>query len=176
MAAAWGRYLSLLQKFPLATMSGTTSIIMSTGDCVSQLAIEKKSLHEFDFVRTGRFAAAGLCVFGPIMRGWYLTLDKLYTGTKWAAIKMMATDQVIMAPTFLGIFISVMAVMRGENLDSIKGKLNRDYIPVLLNNYKVWPMAQLINFYFTPLQHRVLFVNIVALGWNTYLAWATEKK
>ncbi|RUS87384.1 hypothetical protein EGW08_004838 [Elysia chlorotica] len=176
MAALWGRYIGLLQKYPLATMSGTTSIIMSGGDCVSQLVIEKRSLQNYDLVRSGRFAVAGLCVFGPIMRGWYLALDKLYKGTKMAGIKMMVTDQVIMAPTFLGLFITVMAGMRGENLESIKGKLKRDYGTVLLNNYKVWPFTQFINFNFVPLQHRVLFVNFVALGWNTYLAWKTEKK
>ncbi|GFR81184.1 protein Mpv17 [Elysia marginata] len=175
MAALWGRYQLLLKTFPLATMSGTTCIIMSAGDCVSQLAIERKTRRQYDFVRTGRFAVAGLFVFGPVMRGWYLTLDKLYNGTRLAAIKMMATDQLIMAPTFVGLFISLMAVMRQESLDSIKGKLKRDYSVVLLNNYKIWPMAQLINFYFLPLQHRVLFVNFIALGWNTYLAWATEK-
>lgn len=176
MAALWGRYLHMLKKYPLATMSGTTCVIMSAGDCVSQLAVERRPLPKYDFKRTGRFAVVGLFVFGPVMRGWYWTLDKVYSGTKLAALKMTATDQALMAPTFVGLFISIMGALRGETFDSIKGKLQRDYTIVLVNNYKIWPLAQLINFYFLPLHHRVLFVNFVALGWNTYLAWATEKQ
>ncbi|GFN83101.1 protein mpv17 [Plakobranchus ocellatus] len=176
MAVTWGRYLRLLEKFPLATMAGTTGVLMATGDCVSQLAIERKTLQEYDLVRSGRFAVLGFCVMGPAMRGWYWTLDKLYTGSKMAALKMMATDQILMAPTFVGTFISLMAVLRGENLEGVKGKLKRDWLVVLINGYKIWPAAQFINFYFMPLRHRVLFVNFVALGWNTYLAWVTEKK
>nr|ACO15358.1 Mpv17-like protein [Caligus clemensi] len=45
---------------------------------------------------------------------------------------------------------------------------------ILLNNSpftQIWPMAQLINFYFVPFLMRPLFVNFVALFWNSYLAW-----
>jgi peroxisomal membrane protein 2 len=35
---------------------------------------------------------------------------------------------------------------------------------------KVWTLTQYINLQYVPVQFRVLFANIVALGWNTYLA------
>ncbi|XP_005107414.2 protein Mpv17 [Aplysia californica] len=175
-ASLWRGYLRLLEKFPLRTMASTTGTLMATGDCISQFAVEKKSTKEYDIVRTGRFFVFGFCVIGPMMRGWYFTLDKLYAGKNLAALKMMATDQLCGAPVFISVFICGMSVLRMESLDEIKAKFKRDFIPIMTNNYKVWPASQFINFYFLPLQHRVLFVNFIALGWNTYLAWASEKK
>jgi len=46
--------------------------------------------------------------------------------------------------------------------------------PTLINGYKLWPMVQLVNFYFVPLNHRLLVVNSVALGWNAYLAYVAN--
>ncbi|CAL1532220.1 unnamed protein product [Lymnaea stagnalis] len=174
--AIWKGYARLLEKFPLRTMCFTTGTLMATGDCISQTVIERKSLKEYEGIRTGRFFVFGFCVFGPAMRGWYLTLDRLYAGKNLAALKMMATDQIIMSPIFIATFITGMGLLRLESLEEIKAKFKRDFVTILLNNYKVWPLAQMINFYFMPLQHRVLFVNFISLGWNTYLAWQSEKK
>ncbi|XP_048236703.1 protein sym-1-like [Haliotis rufescens] len=74
------------------------------------------------------------------------------------------------------VFLTGMAAFRGDSFHDIKQKVKQDYLTILMTNYKVWPAAQLINFYLIPLQHRVLFVNFVALGWNTYMAWMSEKK
>ncbi|CAG5123295.1 unnamed protein product, partial [Candidula unifasciata] len=132
----WRKYLHYLQKFPLRTMAGTTGTLMAAGDCMSQLIIEKKPLAAYDGIRTGRFFVIGFCVFGPVLRGWYLTLDRLYTGKKLAALKMMATDQLIMAPFFVGTFLTGMGMLRMEGFDVTVAKLKRDYGTILLNNYK----------------------------------------
>ncbi|KAK0066102.1 protein Mpv17 [Biomphalaria pfeifferi] len=172
----WQGYSRLLKTYPLRTMAFTTGTIMTAGDCISQLAIERKGLQQYDLKRSSRFLVLGFCFFGPMMRGWYLTLDKLYAGKKFAAIKMMATDQLCMSPFFLSTFLTVMGLLKGETIQEIKNKFQKEFFPLLFTSYKVWPLAQLINFYVLPLQHRVLFVNCVALGWNTYLAWVTERK
>lgn len=83
-------------------------------------------------------------------------------------VARVACDQLIFAPTFIGIFLSSMAVMEGT---SPKDKLERNYVSAMKSNYTVWPFVQLVNFKLVPLQHRLLFVNFVSIGWNSYLSW-----
>lgn len=176
MAAVWRSYLRVLQKYPLPTMCSTTGTLMATGDALSQLVFEKVPVKQYDVVRSSRFFVLGFCAMGPMLRYWYLTLEKLYAGTRFAPMKMVLTDQTLGAPIVLFTFVAGMSVLRGENKQQITDNVKRDFVTILINNYKIWPAVQTINFCFLPLQHRVLFVNFVALGWNTYLAWVTEHK
>ncbi|KAK7475646.1 hypothetical protein BaRGS_00033139 [Batillaria attramentaria] len=176
MAVLWRGYLRVLDKYPLLTMASTTGTLMAAGDAISQVAIERVPLKQYDTVRSTRFFVLGFCAIGPLIRYWYLALEKLYAGSKYAPLKMVLTDQTFGAPVVLFTFVAGLGVLRGENKEEITEKVKRDYLTILINNYKIWPAAQAINFYFLPLQHRVLFVNFIALFWNTYLAWVTERK
>ena len=80
----------------------------------------------------------------------------------------MACDQGLFAPTFIGIFLSSMAVLEGG---SPSDKLAQAYWPALSANYMVWPFVQLVNFKVVPLEHRLLFVNTISIGWNCYLSY-----
>ena len=42
--------------------------------------------------------------------------------------------------------------------------------PTMLKHWKVWPAVHSLNFYFVPLQHRVLLQNTVLVGWSGYLS------
>ena len=57
----------------------------------------------------------------------------------------------------------------------IKEMLQEHYVQTLITNYKIWPLAQTLNFTFVPIQHRVGFVQIVAIFWNAYLSWMANK-
>ena len=45
----------------------------------------------------------------------------------------------------------------------------------MITNYKILLFAQTLNFTFVPIQHRVGFVQIVAIFWNAYLSWMANK-
>lgn len=44
----------------------------------------------------------------------------------------------------------------------------------MLGCWRVWPVANLINFAFVPANLRVLFMNVIGLGWNIYLSTAVN--
>lgn len=114
---------------------------------------------------------------GPALRVWYGILNK-QIGSKGTtvAIKKVFVDQVIFAPTFLCLILVTVGAMQGKKWDVIKQDLNSNYPDVLKTNYYIWPWVQLVNFYYVPLQYQVLLVQSVALFWNTYLSWKTNRK
>ena len=45
----------------------------------------------------------------------------------------------------------------------------------MLTNWKVWPIATMINLQFVPMQFRVLFANFIGLFWNMYLSYLSYR-
>lgn len=73
----------------------------------------------------------------------------------------VATDQLVCAPTMIGVFLSSMSVLEGSDP---REKLQRTYWEALRTNWTVWPVFQGINLYLVPLQYRVLVVNVLNIG------------
>lgn len=148
---------------------------MALGDVLAQTFVEKKTFADFNAKRTLRFAVFGTFFGGPVFCLWYMKLAKLFAHTRYAPLKMVACDQLLFAPPFIAYFLTGLELLKGEGLEAIKTKLEHDYLEVLKTNYKIWPAVQAVNFTFVPVHFRVVTVNCVAVGWNTYLAWMSEK-
>lgn len=115
-------------------------------------------------------------IIGPVLRTWYLTLDRIVPGAaKTAGFKKMLLDQSLFAPVMICFFFGVTETLAGKRLRDIKEMLQERYTDALITNYKIWPLAQTLNFTFVPIQHRVGFVQIVAIFWNAYMSWMTNK-
>ncbi len=114
-------------------------------------------------------------VFGPAATKWYQFLQQkinLRTKFQTTAARVLA-DQSIFATTNMAVFLSSMSVLEGG---SPQEKLKKNYISGLKANWVIWPPVQSINFTMVPLEHRVLVVNIVSLGWNCYLSYLNSSK
>ncbi|XP_033207649.1 protein Mpv17 isoform X2 [Belonocnema kinseyi] len=149
---------------------------MAVGDQIAQHLVEKRSFKNLDFGRTAQFAGIGFLLVGPSVRIWFGILDKFIgsAGTS-VALKKVMCDQLFFAPTFIAILITTIGTLQGNNIDSIKTKLQNEYLEILVNNYKLWPAVQLMNFSLVPLQYQVLVVQFVALIWNTYISYRTNR-
>ena len=53
------------------------------------------------------------------------------------------------------------------SLTDVKERVGR----LLVNSWKIWPVVNLVNLFWVPMNYRVLFVNVVGFFWNTYLNW-----
>ena len=130
-----------------------------------------------DFRRTACMGVVRL-VIGPVLRSWYLTLERIVPGTaKTSGFEKMLLHQSLFAPVMICFFFSVSETLAGKRPHEIKGMLQECYVQTLITNYKIWPLAQTLNFKFVPIytQHCVGFVQIVAIFWNAYLSWMANK-
>jgi protein Mpv17 len=114
-------------------------------------------------------------IFGPAATKWYSFLQKrinLQSHNATIAARVVA-DQTVFATCNLALFLSSMAIMEGSDP---KAKLEKSYVPGIQANWAIWPAVQFVNFKLVPLEHRVLVVNIVSLGWNCFLSYLNSSK
>ena len=102
-------------------------------------------------------------VFGPVATKWFQFLqNRIHLGTPGKTlVARVATDQLVCAPTMIGVFLSSMSLMEGGDP---KEKLKKTYWEALRTNWTIWPALQTVNLYLVPLQYRVLTVNIFNIG------------
>lgn len=113
-------------------------------------------------------------VFGPAATKWYQFLQKKinFESKTQTTIARVAADQTIFASTNMAVFLSTMSYLEGG---SPQEKLKKSYLTGLKANWMVWPGVQAANFSIVPLEHRVLVVNVVSLGWNCYLSYLNSQ-
>jgi len=174
----WRVYTWGLQNYPIITGSITTGFLMGTGDVIAQKIVEEK--RNWDKYRTTRFVIIGAMFFGPCCTTWYRYLDQVVPRMRvpksYAGLVKTGLDQALFAPSVLFVFLNMVSNLRGEVMSVRIHDIKTNYPIILMNNYKFWPWIQLANFYFVPLQHRLMVVNLAALCWNTYLSWQTNSE
>ena len=176
MTALLRRYNQWLLRYPCKSQAINTGVLMCAGDMLAQFIVERKDLSTYDPFRTARFLFVGFCLAGPGMHLWYSRLDRFIKGSRTLrnALKKTAVDQAFFMPFYLAVFIMVMAVLRREKSEEISRRLSRDFQPMLITSYGLWPAVQLINFWAVPLHLRIPVINVVGLAWNTYISWKAE--
>lgn len=171
----WGTYNRWLLEYPLLTKSLTSALIVAVGDIAAQIGIEGAAFGELNWRRVGNMLILGGVVIGPTLHFWYGALmAKIPAPTTMAAIQRLALDQAFFAPFFIGVIFTTMFGMEGR-LEQLPDHMEKEYLPSVLTNWQLWIPAQFVTFRFIPATHQVLFVNFVALIWNTYLSWVGHK-
>ncbi|OQR70342.1 protein Mpv17-like [Tropilaelaps mercedesae] len=170
MAFVAKKYASLLRTHPWTTQLITSGALMTTSDLICQNVIEKEKPYEP--ARTVRFFILGTCWVGPIIRKWYIFLDKRFPGhTKLEACKKVAVDQLVFAPPYLHGVLGFLSILEGKNWEATIARLREDGYKIVAAAWCYWPASQLFNFYFVPLPYRFLYSSTMAVCWNVYFSW-----
>ncbi|KAF8898366.1 hypothetical protein BD779DRAFT_1666232 [Infundibulicybe gibba] len=182
-------YQQSFDTHPNATLAITGGCLNALGDMVAQMTqnfdTKEHEIHpRYDLTRTLRFFCFGITI-SPLIGRWNHFLEHRFPlrsipGSNRVSIralsKRVACDQLVMAPIGLGLFLGSMGLMEGRSAGQIKEKYTDLFKPALLTNWKVWPVAQLINFRYMPLPYRVPFQSSCGVFWTLYLSLLNAKE
>ncbi|XP_040843111.1 peroxisomal membrane protein 2 [Ochotona curzoniae] len=170
---ALAAYLLLLRLYPVFTKAATSGILSALGNILAQMIEKRKreNSQNLDVTRPLRYAAYGFFFTGPVSHFFYLLMDTwIPPESHLAGVKRLLLDRLLFAPAFLLSFFLIMNFLEGKSMSTFVAKMRSSFWPALQMNWKVWTPLQFININYVPLQFRVLFANLVALFWYTYLA------
>ncbi|XP_024520294.1 protein SYM1 isoform X2 [Selaginella moellendorffii] len=83
----------------------------------------------------------------------------------------LAADALIFGPIHLVAFFTYSGLAAGKRWEVVRQELGRDFIPAFLTEGAVWPVVQVVNFRFVPVQHQLLYVNFFCLLDSAFLSW-----
>ncbi|KAL6542015.1 hypothetical protein OROGR_011501 [Orobanche gracilis] len=187
-------YLSLLASYPVMTKAVTSAFLTLVGDIICQVYMSPPPVFQSyvrgseslqllidqvpspDMKRAFIFTLLGLVLVGPTLHFWYLSLSKIVTtpGASGAFLRLLL-DQLLFAPTFIGIFLSALMTLEGRPSDVIP-KLRQEWFSSVLANWQLWIPFQFFNFRFVPQQFQVLAANFISLIWNVILSYKAHKE
>ncbi|MCL7048463.1 hypothetical protein MKW94_015001 [Papaver nudicaule] len=125
----------------------------------------------------------GLAFVGPVGHFWYQGLDRfIKQGLKMPpkSVRFVATkvavDGIIFGPLDLFVFFTYMGFSTGKSVEQVKEDVKRDFLPALVLEGGVWPLLQVANFRFVPLQYQLLYVNTFCLIDSAFLSWIDQQE
>ncbi|RWS30369.1 mpv17-like protein 2 [Leptotrombidium deliense] len=196
MTAAVLQYNFLkLSRFVNSTLFGKTNLLLTNafistalgaaGDCIQQQfdivtnKCERRDGLENQFVwrRTFHMSCAGLTT-GLVTHYWYIILDR-FLGNKRCLVtitKKVLWDQIIFSPINLSVYFVTLGLCEKSNVKKVKEEIiEKGFEQIYVAEWFIWPPSQFLNFYLIPLRYRMLFDNIISLGFDIYSPYVKYK-
>mmetsp|Transcript_24160 Transcript_24160/g.57121 ORF Transcript_24160/g.57121 Transcript_24160/m.57121 type:complete len:338 (-) Transcript_24160:48-1061(-) len=190
--AAMGDIMAQYLEYSLSSSSmSSSSSNVSIGDGDSFGIISKTTIMMFfsnmlNVRRVTTFFLCGALFSGPFVHIWYGYVAQFGRSLKTKfgpnfttlqeVLSQLLLDQtvgvVLFFPLYLIVYDMIENVVIYGQFPSFEQALTRCHIyirQVITMQYRIFPLASLINFSFVPEQLRVLFSNSVSLFWNIYL-------
>lgn len=157
------------RKLLFATNVGISISLSAAGDIIEQ-KLEKIEgyTNQWDTLRTRNMALSGMTI-GVFCHHWYFFLEKYMPGrTIGMVMKKVVVDQLICSPICITTFFLTLGYLEKTKVPEIIDEIKRKAIILYTAEWVVWPPAQVINFYILPIRYRVLYDNIISLGYDVY--------
>uniref|UniRef100_A0A8H7KDC8 Uncharacterized protein n=1 Tax=Bionectria ochroleuca TaxID=29856 RepID=A0A8H7KDC8_BIOOC len=162
-------YNSALTRRPLLTQSITAASLYAVGDVIAQGVSASTHIDKskWDWERTLRMTAIGGFALGPTMA--------------ICVLARVLADQAIFAPgSIVGLYYLTELLQPSigtiqDRLSAAQQSVESSFNQVLLKNYTLWPAVSYLNFFYIPLQYRLLVSNTVAIFWSAYLSFTVNR-
>lgn len=178
-------YMDACTEKPFLAKGLTSATIAALGDVIAQSMEGTASASGFSPKRVATFFFCNLLFTGPFIHLWYTFLNLVGDKMKErfgsvSKLKMTLTqvflDQTLGTFVFFPLYIYVYdafdSVVRLHQLPSwtrATEKCRQHVWGIILTQYRVFPLSNMINFGLVPYEMRVLFTSTVSLFWNIYL-------
>jgi len=173
----WNWYDRQLRENPVITKSLTASIIVSMGDFCGQYIEHRRNPNEeeYDLARIGRFFLLGGILQAPVTHYYFAALDAKFPpklNNPWTSTTFLklAIDQLLFAPTFTLVLFFFLDTLQCKSWDYQLHHLEDEYSRTMIDNWKLWIPAVLLNFAFCPPKLRVLYNNVIFFVWSICLS------
>lgn len=162
-------YFYLLDHYPVLTKACTQATLSFFANIIAQKFVKKQA--KLDWKTIFVFSATNFCS-SPLIHFWYKILR---TNVKSVPLSILL-DQTLFQTVYTSYFFSMLRIFRDFQLSKIPSDVRENLLPTLKNSWKIWPIAQTINFNFVPIKYNVLFGNMVGFFWGIILAAISNKK
>lgn len=182
-AAPYAAYGRALKSRPLLTKACTSFLGFMVGDAIAQsLSLSAAAAASstapaapaaLDCARVLRLGLFGLCVDGPLGAKWYDWLEANVCPSRPRSLRAVlaktALDQVVYASVGTVLFFAAITCLEGRP-EAAPAVVAAKWLPTMLANYAVWPLAHLVSFGLVSPAYRVLYNNVVSVGWLSLLS------
>jgi len=166
-------YDAALQRMPLRTKAVTASLISATGDCMVQ-QLSKIGDVEIDGLRLARQAVWSFFL-SPFVHLEYNVLARVPpVGPIPAKAVSVMISQLCFSPMIhVAYFGWVSSASSGfsRSLREVRADVDARLWPALQASFVVWPAATLFNLAYVAMPYRVLFTNVVGMGYGMLMSW-----
>jgi len=149
------------------------AILTTVADFICQMFLEEHK--KYNKKRGVVLATYGGAEMGVESRLWFPLLDRVLGSsmTFVSAVKKLVLDQFLYSP------IETISMMKWTNFfegrtEKFQDKISDDYFLALLGVYLIWIPSSFLSFYMIPLKFRGLFVGMVDLVSDTFMAYASH--
>lgn len=178
----FGRNNLLLTNALISTAMGTAGdAIQQHYDIITDRIAAAKTGQvvekRFDWTRSLHMSAAGLTT-GVVTHYWYILLDKRLGVLKTAKVitTKILVDQILFSPVNLFVYFTTIGIMERSTVSRVMDELKEKGMEqIYVAEWLIWPPAQFVNFYFLPLRYRILWDNIISLGFDIYSPYVKYK-
>ncbi|KRX04325.1 hypothetical protein PPERSA_03565 [Pseudocohnilembus persalinus] len=166
------KYSELLEKKPIQTKVATQCTLFVVGDGLAQKFALQQDI-DYQKLAGGTLVSSMIAWMG---HHWYIRLQGLISSGKLIAqgssrmkqaLTSLSIDQSFFGPLTNSLFLVGVAYYMERNAQKAYNNWAEKIEMTQKTSYKLWPAAQMINYYFVPVQFRMLYVNLVGVGWNS---------
>ncbi|CAI0543315.1 unnamed protein product [Linum tenue] len=160
----WGWYRNCLTSHPLKTQVISSGFLWGAGDIGAQYVTHSTAIKRLQCTR-----------YEYLDKFIRLRLKLAPKSARFVAAKV-AADGIIFGPLDLLVFFTYIGFSTGKSAAQVKEDVKRDFLPSLVLEGGIWPLVQVANFRYVPVQYQLLYVNFFCLIDSAFLSWVDQQK